>query len=91
MKKGRLLLAFLSGTLILFILILSISFIYLMIANELGWDDIDLNFFGFSIIEIVIREDQSFYLQIGAGIFIVSLLGGIANTLLSYFLSKKTF
>lgn len=90
MTKRRLLLAFLSGTVILFVLILCISFIYLIIANEVGLDDIYLHFFGFSIIKLTTEENQSFYLQMGAGIFIVSIIGGILNTIISYLISKKT-
>ncbi|MCS1350028.1 hypothetical protein [Mechercharimyces sp. CAU 1602] len=87
-KKKYPLVAFISGSLILFVLMITFFFVYGAVGGIEGWPPLQLHLGSIVIFETVMQADGSFQMQFGLGIVLVALLGGALNALLSFFLNR---
>ncbi|MBS7530408.1 hypothetical protein IC619_007870 [Hazenella sp. IB182353] len=90
MKKKVPIVAFLSGTMLLFFLMLILFFIYGSIGSMQGWPPLNLSLFNeMTIFKSIVSENGSFQLAFGPGILLISLAGGMLNALLALWLNPK--
>ncbi|WP_124727257.1 hypothetical protein [Staphylospora marina] len=89
MKKHSLIMPFLSGAILLFVLIIAGSFLYATVGSMQGWPSVKLDLFGALIFHADIQAGGSFYVRLGQGLLLVALLGGFLNMGLAAWLRKK--
>ncbi|ENH95840.1 hypothetical protein J416_14046 [Gracilibacillus halophilus YIM-C55.5] len=90
MKKTSLLFSFLSGFFILLFLLFFGSILYAVIGYELEWRSFDVDLFGIDILIVEISDGEGFSFTAGIGLFMVALIGGLLNMILTKVIKTRT-
>jgi len=89
MKKiSPLFFAFLSGTVMLFLLFIAGIFFYSTLGSMQGWPSVKWDVFGILIFETIMKS-PSFEMRFGAGILLFACLGGLLNAGLASLLNRS--